>query len=839
MTGGEFAFVDRIEEMDQIRGSMKAAKNGKGRLILIRGEAGSGKTRLLQEAVAQAEKLGFNVGFGNALPESAATYHPWREALEGLGLSGILEEDASPELLDPELRQARLFEQVAIGLSKSSRTHPILLAIDDLQWADSSSLDLMRYVARNTRELDVLLMGAYRSEEVESRLYLKEALKNMQLEELFIDTDLVGLSREYLNDLSESFIGPHALSGGFIDLLWRETQGNPLFVREVLFRLEEDGFLAVKGMVKRLARPLEELALPERVRDVIRARLDRIPKEDRELLDAAATCGSRFTASFVAKVAGEEEGRVLNGLRNMSRVHGLLRNADSGFTFDHPAVQEVLYDGVPTETRQNYHKEAAEWLELAGGPVEDIAEHYYRARDRRAVATLREAASAARAKYANEEAIRLYLEALELEEDEQERRRVFESLGTLFNLVGEYERSIESYGHALDLADDICKRAEIKVRIGEAHMVKGDYDDALRFCAEALDSVEGQESREEARALNQIGQVQWFMGEVEKALESYREGAVIAEKIGEHPIHASCLGNIGIIQREQGDYDGAIESHRKNLDIERESGNQKAIAGSLHNISHVYFGKGDYDVALDYLGRAVEISERIGHLRFLAKHLNNIGNVHLGRGSLDEARRHFAKSFEIKRKIGDQEGIASALLNIGVVCQANEDYNKALEYFNESKAILEKIGVRWWLGESCCYIAEAYLGMADFDKATEFADLALSLSTETGRRQDIGHAWALFGNIYRDQNLWRESIVSYEKSLVVFREIGKTDGEADACYEMGLMWKKKGDLSKARKHLDVAAHLYEEMKAEGALRKAREAYESVDVGKSSDSHGQS
>ncbi|MFQ5910301.1 MAG: tetratricopeptide repeat protein [Thermoplasmata archaeon] len=803
-------FVDRFEEMKHILDALKAASAGEGQPLLVRGEAGSGKTRLVQEAATQAEEQGFDIGFGTALAESVVPYHFWKELLENLGLKTILEEAPPPRLLglyliapdgsilirverkgkdvddgglvssvnilreyvqgaddskecewaeeqlavlqeggnkilvagesdfsvgavlegqedekfladlrtlanavvsdsremerddslaatearlrqllesrkyegidyvqhDPKLRQARFFEQVTLGLSRKAKARPLCVAIDDLQWADPSSLALLLYVSRNIRESRVLLLGTYRIEEAEARPHLKDALKGMEQEEILAEMDLKGLSKEYLAELVESFIGPHSLSDAFLDLLWQETRGFPLFVREALLGLEYDGKIVSQGVVKRLACPLDEVALPERVRDVIRERLDRLPMEDRRLLDAAATCGTRFTAALVAKVTGEEEGKALNGLSAIARVHGLLRPTDSGFTFDHPAVQEVAYDGVPTEIRQTYHREAADWLELAGGSIEDIGEHYYRARDRRAGAALRCAASEARAKYANEEAIRFYTEALELEEDAQKRMEMFYGLGRVYDLIADYEKSSESFGTALELTEEKRKRAEIKAWIGQMLVKRGEYDEAKRICTEALDSVEGEECKEEAVALTSIGLMSQYRGENDRALEYFEKSLKISEKMDDKSGIAGTLNNIGITHRERGDGDKALECFSRSVKISKEIGHHAFLANHLNNIGIIYMDRGEYKKALDYYERSLAIKEKIGDQLGISHSLGNIAIVHSNRGDYDKALEYNRRSLSMASRIGNQLGVANDLLNIGIIHRERGDYER-------------------------------------------------------------------------------------------------------------------------------------------------------------------
>jgi len=940
-------FVNRVQEMKRILNELNVARTGKGQLLIIRGEAGSGKTRLVQEAAAEAEKLGFSVGFGTALAESVVPYHAWREVLEGLGLGTILEEPPPPKLLgfylltpegriqtkveredtdsdllsnlastlvdsvhdpkgqdevveggftllsqdghrlllhrgstshlgaivegmedeafladmmaladkaesifsgediqyeggesdqamdaqmrqlldseiyegidyareDPKLRQNRLFELIALGLSRKAGNHPVCVAIDDLQWADPSRLALLHYVARNTRKTGALLLGTYRMEEAAARPHLRDALKGMEQEDLVAEMDLNGLTREDLPNLAESFIGPHILSDDFLDHLWRETRGFPLFVREVLLGLEDDGEIVTQGVVKRLVCPLDKVALPKRVRDVIRARLDRLPREDRRLLDAAATCGTRFTAALVSRVAGEEEVKVLNGLSAIARVHGLLRPADSGFTFDHPAVQEVLYDGVPTEARQSYHREAAEWLELAGGPIEDIGEHYYRAHDPRAASKLCEAGDAAFKRYANVEAVRFYTQASEVEQDIQLRCRILESLASVQTVIGKYGDGISLYREALSRANGKRKSSEILSKIAFIHYSKGEHRESARIGAEALALVVGKQCREEALAHKHIGIAHTGLGEFSTAIEQFEKCMQISKELGDKKTMADTLGNIGVCLSQMGDLNNALKYCEESLSLREEEENASGIVSCLNTIACVYSNRGKYTGALGYFLRSLRIAERTGQLTNVAMLLNNIAIVQKNLGELDVALGCANRSREICERIGNNRILAHALGNIGMLYLHLCDYNQSLEFSKRSLMIDERIGNQVGFAGALNYIGMVYEKKGDLDRALENHLRGVQISERIGHKNFLANHLRSIGKVHAIRGDFDLALGNLERALAICRELGGQKDTANTLYVIGFLQKEKGEYNQALKRLMKSFGIAKEIKA--------------------------
>jgi tetratricopeptide (TPR) repeat protein len=936
-------FVDRVEEMKRILDALKVASEGKGQLLLVRGEAGSGKTRLLQEAASEAEKQGFSVGFGTALAESVVPYHPWEEVLENLGLEVILKELPPPRLVrldlittegdvrvkverqgsdsellsdmasaleefahdpkgknevaeggfnlttrdghrlvlrqgshfhlvaiiegdedeafladmmalgdkaesilsgeapvegppdlimethlrqlldseiyegidyakeDPKLRQNKLFEHVTLGLSRKARRSPLCVVIDDLQWADPSSLALLQYVTRNTQKTGVSILGAYRVEEAEARHHLKESLKGMEKEGILNEMDLNGLTREDLSDLAGSFIGSHSLSDEFLDSLWRETRGFPLLVREVLLGLEDDGEIVMQGYSKCLVRPLEKVTLPKRVRDVIRARLDRLSDEDRRLLDVAATCGTRFTASLVSSVAGEEERRVLNGLDAIAKVHGLLRTTDSGFAFDHPAVQEVLYEDVLVETRRSYHREAGKWLELAGAPIEDVARQYFLARDPRAVMKLKDAAEDARKGYSNEEGIRFCLEALELESKPEDRSDILKTLGFFHTRIGNLEEAFECLQHAVGLTKFKERQASIKARLANLHRRQGDFERALQACVEGIQLVEGDGTKAEALVLMERGWIHGASGNPSLALEDFTESLKMFEAVGDKRGIARCLWGLGLTYYETHDYARVLEWGQRLLIKSNEIYFVDGVSASLNLMGIARFHMGENEAALDLWKQGLSISRKMGDADGVDSNLHNIGNVYCQLGEWDQALNHYSRALEGFKKTGRKDPIVRALTQMVDVYLGTDDFDKALQTCREAERIAAEGDFPSLEARVERRFAGCYIKSMEFEEALKHCNRAFSIAKDLGHSQAVGATLHLYGVIYRHQGDWDRSMDSFQQSLDVYEEIGAQAEAAEVHLEMAVTHMNQGDKTNARAHMDRSTHLYEQL----------------------------
>jgi tetratricopeptide (TPR) repeat protein/predicted regulator of Ras-like GTPase activity (Roadblock/LC7/MglB family) len=964
--------IGREEELRKLRENLRKASEGQGGTLFILGEAGVGKTRLLEEIKSEARFKGFRILSGNSLHESLTPYMPFLEALRSGGLEHLFAEEApnveaaylvtntgllikevlreetelDPDMFasmlttvgdfvkdslsmlsgeekdgtlntlgyedyriliesgrntnlvvvitgreieflvydmreivarvdkdygsalrqwsgdeesvrgvedllqplltsgkydgiyygkeDPRARRNLLFENVSLGLIRQVQTEPTLLCIEDLQWADPSSLALMHYVARNTRESKLLIIGTYRPEDIaatkEGELHqLVDVMQLMNREGLYREMELKRLEEVYTHKLLESLLGKVEVTSEFKRLLYKETEGNPLFVIELVKMLVEDGVLAKKDGIWVLTKNLEEISVPSRVRDVIVRRLGRLKENERGTLDYAAVAGEEFSPVILSEVMGGEKIHTLKILSTLEHRHRLIRPEGEKYKFDHAKIKEILFSEIPEMLRREYHALIAGSMEELCGDdldevVADLAYHYYRCKDKEKGALyLLKAADIAKKEFANKEAIRFYSEALELVDERPRMLEILKDLGDVLDLIGEYERATQSYREAANLTDEVRTKSGLQAKIGALFEKHGEYDKAIDICTEALERVEGEMCKEEALALNNIGVVHWSRGSHDKSLEFQKRSLVIREKIGDDSGIAASLHNIGNVHWSRGEYDEALDHYKKSLEIEEKIGSNRGIAASVHNIGNLRRDKGEYDTALEHYTRSLEILERIGDRSGIAASVNAIGNVHSDRGEYNRALECYEKSLEIAEKIGDQKGVALALSNIGSMYSERGEYNRALECYGKGLEIFEKMGYYYGLFRSYCELAETYVKKGDSAKASNFCHKALESSKQIDAKGDIGESRRIFGMIHSEQGKWDLAAESFEESIRIFEDLGIEFESGKSHYEFGLMWRERGDAERGKEHLNKAAGIFEKLKLERELEKVRAA----------------
>ena len=486
------AFVGRERELAELVGGLDGAVAGRGRLFLLAGEPGIGKSRLAEELIAQASARGALVLVGRCWEAGGApAYWPWVQALRdyvrdsdpavlrlelGAGateLARILPElrERFPELpeppaLEPEEARFRLFDATAEFLRNAAQGRPIVLVLDDLHAADAPSLLLLRFLARGLDSMPLLVLGAYRDVDPIPGRPLTEMLAEVVREPATRRLGLGGLSEHEVGEYVE-LTASEAPAPELVAALHEETDGNPLFVGEIV-RL-----LAVEGI------PLESraeprLAIPQSIRDVIARRLGHLSEECKRLLMLASVLGREFSVPALAYMGGVSDDELLDALDEAiaARVVSDAPGGPDRLRFAHVLIRDTLYEGLTSARRVRLHRRVVETLEaLYGGErgphLAELAQHSVAGRDfDKGLRYARQAGDRALALLAYEEAARLYdmaLKALELadERDDSTRCELLLSLGEAEARAGDSRAAKGAFLAAAGLARELGLSREL------------------------------------------------------------------------------------------------------------------------------------------------------------------------------------------------------------------------------------------------------------------------------------------------------------------------------------------------------------------------------------------
>ena len=524
--------VGREKELLRLEEIARKTLEGSGKAVLISGEAGIGKTRLAKELVSYAKSQNFKVFECGCLQEYSIPFWPVRKVLANLfdiskqdtaemrrNKIGKLIEECAPEhkqlipMVDDIITgfsavsttsTEEIFEDGSSGLKSLfesegelvalsrllnalSEKQPILLFLDDLHLADSSTLKLFQNLARIIQESFLLLVGTYRHETLSDRGELAnypfiDFVQVMKRKDFSQNIELKRLDQEQSSVLIKNVLGidDHLLA----KRIHMETLGNPFFVLETLRFLINKKLLKKESDKWKLTRGIGEVNIPPKIRDVISRRTSILKEEERDILDCASVVGEMFSSDVIENVTGFNRLRVLKKLNNIERKYQLIHSSDGRYRFDHSKIREVLYEEIAPELRKEYHSLIGEYLEKKfrknlGEALNELAHHYYMSgNDQKAVPYLLEAGAKSRKEYALFETIRNFSQALDLMGNDnkwsKERTATLEVLGGFLELAAEHEKANELYEKGINSTNDLSVKERMRKKIRRKKIAKND-----------------------------------------------------------------------------------------------------------------------------------------------------------------------------------------------------------------------------------------------------------------------------------------------------------------------------------------------------------------------------
>ncbi len=579
LAGG--VFVGREKEMDVLRAGLEDALSGRGRLLMLVGEPGIGKTRTSEEFATYAGLRTTQVLWGRCYEgEGAPAYWPWVQLIRayvherdpqelmsemGPGAADIAQVVSevrdrlpglpAPPALEPEQARFRLFDSITTFLKNASKGQPIVLVLDDLHWADKPSLLLLQFLARELRGARLMVLGTYRDVELRREHPLADALGELAREQLSQRILLRGLSERDVARFIEITAGmspPEAL----IEAVFRETEGNPFFVNEVVRLLVADG---------RLERPEEvkswSVTIPQGVREVVGRRLNHLSKECNGVLTVASVIGREFGLDALERVSDVSGDRLLEALEEAvaARVVTEVPSAVGRYSFTHALIRETLYGELTTTRRVRLHRQIGMVLEeLHSENLEphlaELAYHFSEGAQGgdvgKAIDYATRAGGRATALLAHEEAATHYemaLQALDVRDkpDERQRCELLLDLGEAQHKAGEPETAMDTCERSVTIArglgaPDLLTRAAVgydEARWGAANS----GERAASILEEALTALGERDASLRALALARLPRALYFRASTERKLALAKEAVELAEPSGDASLRAEAL----------------------------------------------------------------------------------------------------------------------------------------------------------------------------------------------------------------------------------------------------------------------------------------------------------
>ncbi|MCS7038855.1 MAG: AAA family ATPase [Caldilineales bacterium] len=742
--------VGRQEEWARLVAAWRAAASGRPQMVLLTGEAGIGKTRLAETFLDWVSAQGFPTAAAHGYPtNNALVYAPVAEWLHdpvfqprlaalddprlcevARILPGLLAQRpnlAPPGPLTEAWQRTRLFEALARALLGfgADKGEPLLLFLDDLQWADRETLDWLVYLLRFDPHAPLLLLGTVREHEMTADHPLNTVRLALTRAGLLSVIALSPLGAAETAALAASVAG-RPLETEEANRIYRETEGNPLYVVEMVRagldrgRTEEDEETRSQGRERGYpVPPTASLALPPKVRAVIEWRLAMLSPTAQELAQVGAVIGRRFSFDVLARASAQDEMALVEGLDELWQRRIVRGEGTDTYNFSHEWIRAVAYETMGPIRRRAIHQRVAEVLETLHANDLDtvsgqIAVHYERAGlVQPAIAYYRRAAAAAQRVYAHAEAVRLYTHLLHGELSAGlsagERCAIMLALAEIWRMTGYWASALNTGREALTIAEtvgDAHLLAQAQCAVAEALYLQGYYDAALDWLARAEQGfMASGDRRGVVIALGTMGQIHWLRGNHSRALAVLARQLQIATEVGDPHGIGEALEAIGMVHWSQGDWERAADCCLEATRIVEPLGDKQVLARAAITLGNVRAAQHRTDEAVSWYLRAGKLAQQMDDRRTLSRVISNIARILARRGEYARAIAGYQRSLRNAWEIGDR---ATACLNLAGLAAVHERVGNT----HEAEFLYRKaIGFGLRLGMPA-YLAGMFVGMA-------------------------------------------------------------------------------------------------------------------------------
>jgi len=859
----EIPLIDRVDEVKLLKEAVDRAIQGEGGLVFLYGEAGIGKTRLARELRAYAHLRGVQVLYGRCPAlfrmDGVPPYILWKEVIKDyletctpeqlyrvVGFYPAEVAKLVPELnqkfkaipqsfsISPEQEQNRLFEAVSQFVTNISKEAPLLVVLDDLQWTDPSSLLLLHYLARGVQKTPLLLLGAYRNTDIDAKHALTSVLTELNRERLLQSVSLKRMSLDDASEMIRQILEQDDIPTEFCRMVYAKTKGNPFFAEEVVKSLKEEEII-YREEDKWKFKEISKIEFPETVKNVVKARIDRLDDECQNVLTLASFVGNDFTLEVIGALTGIEENRLLELMDKMLKT-GLIKereiHGEGVCSFADILVRDVVYEEVSLLKRKKLHGVVGDSLEKVYAKKIDehfgeLAYHFLESGDKdKALDYFLKAGEKATGIYANTEAASYFQSALRLLEEKegelQERGRILERLGDIKKLVGDYADCMKNWNEALALWTRLLEKGKTAIlhrkianvlwdKMGDAEEAKEHHEACLKILETEPESVE------KARLYHDMAYMNWRNGDYVKARVSAEKALTLAEKLNALEVVADACLDLGILHMFSGDYkkgreyanralktaldnnyleiavlaydrvgsflpfeeyEKRLECFEKGLSLAKKVGDISRQSWFLGDLAGTYSWMGELDKAITLGEEALALDRKVGSIAYTPSMLTTLGSAYQTIGNWSKSEQYYDEAMSISRKLTDLIPTADSHFAYGLLHLDKEEYSKARESLEKAYKMVEKAGNRWNPVFYSQFLIWTYIELDEIEKAQNLLEILRKFALETEDKTLNANEMALRAMLFRVEKKYTESIELFEETLKEWESIKANIGNA-------------------------------------------------------------
>lgn len=824
------SFVGRESEIEKLDVLLQQAIEGTGRIVFITGEPGIGKTSLSDEFLRRARKQQFGIltSRGRCIEQygTGEAYLPFLDAmgqlLQGPGrerIAAIMRTYAptwcmelptafvssgSLEKLQQETIGAtkeRMMRELGDALGVLASASPVVLLLEDLHWADPSSVDLLGHLSNRIGAQRLLIAGTFRPEDVERSGHpLKNLKTEMQVHNLCDEVALNSWNRRHIAEYVDATFSPNDYPAELNALVHEKTEGHPLFVANLLQYLAERGDLAKVNACWSLARPLSEmdLAAPESVRAMISKKIDALEAEERRALQYASVEGTEFLSSVTAKLLGVDEIDLEESLARVGKSHRLIETLGeeelpdgtlaTRYRFSHALYQNYLYGDLVNKRRVMLHKQAGEQLLSHYGKrsphiATQLAIHFEQGRDfSRAVEYLIHAGDHAAKLYGYAEAERHYTRALNLAQklpDQEQPERLatlFHKRGTVNHALSDFSQAAKDFTTMLEQArvlDSLELQSTALNALTMSLFFSHRLEETVARASEALEVAQRAGSEKlRVETMFLIGLKHLCYGELKEAKGLLDEVVATSRKLNHKPGLLSGLAWRACLHFFQSEYEAAVALAKEALQLTSELRDGFLMLTALFFLGLSQGNQGKMSAALETLNDALKKAQRNGDLFWHPRFPNCIGWIYRELYDFESARKHNEEGIEVSRRNHVLEAEANSLINRGIDHTHDGEHKKTAAAFHQVRDIFDRDAwFRWRYNIRLeAAMAEHWLRQRDLEKAHEHVDRLMATAQDHGVHKYIAVAHHLMARVSIKAGDLTGADKHFEAALVELRD---------------------------------------------------------------------
>ncbi|MFC1852055.1 tetratricopeptide repeat protein [candidate division CSSED10-310 bacterium] len=848
-------FAGRQNQLAQLKFELKCLQNKKGGVVLIGGESGVGKTRLILEFGREIVNSGYTIFIGECLDVGARPLEALRKPLQAIAdfcrekgtpetdrifgergkvlaifessLRGLPGQEVYPDPtpLTADAARQRLYRYLTRTFEIMAQEQPVILIIDDLQWADNLTLGYLEYISGQL-QIPLLILGTYRIEELEQDL------------ERILDLDVV--HHLELNRLDESAISAMLQDmlawsrppPAFATFLSRHTEGNPFFIAEYLLVAVDEALLFRDESGNWIIRPPEnissremdfgDLPLPHSLRSLVGRRIKGMSDRALAVMNASAIVGRETNLQLLPEMTSSHETRLMEAIEELLRRRVLEDTGSDSVRFVHDKIREVAVLNMNATERTVLHKKAALGIEKIFAQDREsylptLGYHWEQAGDfEKAQKCYLFGGRKALRDCTFEEGERLFLAYMNLVDeitDQSIRARVYFG-AAVRQLLGRHEEAIQEYKQAISEARAVGEQkilAEGMIALGKAYNETGQMDKSLQ-CFEDTHKIAAQLNIPEILKLLSCsqGMVFYNLGRYDEARQSLKQCLTLARQLHDKMSLGQGLSNLGLIYQARGEYKKARQLYERGTNVSQAGGDPWSAGTSIGNLAGLYCDLGHLKKSIELSKEALNIARQFNDRRNESLVLGNLTNVFRIQGWFDEARDFCSQALVIAREMNNKNIEACLLSDLARINHDLGHVEKAEAIYQQALPILHEIDDR----KNEAHLS-ANLGLIRMDQgllteARILNEKAMNIFKDTGERRGVGICLANLAHLERIQSGNMDKALQLAREAVsIFDKMGAKMNLAELCCKQGHIMLAIG--TNGRSLLDQAHTLIKDM----------------------------